>query len=162
MKSCWWSQWEDVTVAVLCTYTHYCWKSPNIDVCGCRCHPNHLVLFMFLFFSCLELASLMFLFACWYVVIAVLYHTCCSWNTLNMCVCVCVCDSCPKKLLCFDFGFSFLRFLNCSLELAFLIFLFGWWYIVRSKNLYNFIFNPVISQFCSVLSWIVSMVNCRT
>jgi hypothetical protein len=38
----------------------------------------------------LELASLMFLFACWYVVIAVLYHTCYCRNTLNMCVCVCV------------------------------------------------------------------------
>jgi hypothetical protein len=103
------------------------------------------------FLSCLELASLMFLFACWYLVIAVLYHTSC-WNTLNMCVCVCVSHGCPKKLLCFDFGFSFLHFLNCSLELAFLIFLFAWWYIVRSKTLYNFIFNPVISQFCSGLS----------
>jgi hypothetical protein len=108
----------------------------------------------------LELASLMFLFACWYVVIAVLYHTCCCRNTLNMCVCVC--DGCPKKLLCFDFGFSFLHFLNFSLELAFLIFLFAWWYIVRSKNLHNFIFNPVVSQFCSGLSSIVSIVNCRT
>ncbi len=46
---------------------------------------------VFVFLSCWELASLMFLFACWYVVIAVLYHTCCCWNTLNLCVCVCVC-----------------------------------------------------------------------
>lgn len=150
MKSCWWSQWR-MLQWLFCVPIHIAVENLQILMrvgvsviqttwfCSCSC-------FSFLFRAGFPHVPLCLLISCDscsipYIMLKHSKH-----------VCVCVSHGCPKKLLCFDFGFSFLHFLNCSLELAFLIFLFAWWYIVRSKTLYNFIFNPVISQFCSGLS----------